>query len=253
MNKSCTCNTYCHAQKRALRGKCMANGQEHGSKKGCYDDIVGDEDCDEPILCVVDEEDGEESDEDEQLLIFAVIDYDRERRLVTLEVVYHFYQMRLQHEKRLFVHAFICISDLMHFRIVKEKESSITPAKLLPPGPTGLVPFITTWLERLQAAEPRIVCLRVDLSCRQRHGETGAVVCHLELHMFLAEDAISRNAVVKKVDVSLKKAYSGTHLALRAGICGTYLARSLLLDLKALNNVLDGSSDCSGLISLIEH
>ncbi|KAJ1176763.1 hypothetical protein NDU88_002030 [Pleurodeles waltl] len=69
--------------------------------------------------------------------------------------------------------------------------------------------------------------------------------------MSLAEDAVIWDSVDKKVDVSLKK--SGTHLALRADIYGTYIAQSLLLDLKALNSALDGSSDCSGLMSLIEH
>ncbi|KAJ1101181.1 hypothetical protein NDU88_006253 [Pleurodeles waltl] len=68
----------------------------------------------------------------------------------------------------------------------------------------------------------------------------------------LAEDAVIRDSVVKKVDVSLKKSYAGTHLALQAGIYGTYVAQSLLPDLKTLNNVLDGSSDCSELMSLIE-
>ncbi|KAJ1136448.1 hypothetical protein NDU88_002865 [Pleurodeles waltl] len=65
--------------------------------------------------------------------------------------------------------------------------------------------------------------------------------------------AVIRDSDDKKVDVSLKKAYAGTHLALRTGIYGTYVAQSLLSDLKALNSALDGSSDCSGLMSLIEH
>ncbi|KAJ1082763.1 hypothetical protein NDU88_002928 [Pleurodeles waltl] len=68
----------------------------------------------------------------------------------------------------------------------------------------------------------------------------------------LAEDAVIRDLVDKKVDVSLRKSYAGMHLALRDGICGTYVAQSLLSDLKALNNALDGSSDCSELMSLIE-
>ncbi|KAJ1193373.1 hypothetical protein NDU88_002671 [Pleurodeles waltl] len=67
----------------------------------------------------------------------------------------------------------------------------------------------------------------------------------------LGEDAVIRDSVDKNVDVSLKKAYAGTHLALRAGIYGTYFAQSLLSDLKALNSALDGSSDCSELMSLI--
>ncbi|KAJ1101060.1 hypothetical protein NDU88_006134 [Pleurodeles waltl] len=68
----------------------------------------------------------------------------------------------------------------------------------------------------------------------------------------LAEDAVIQASVDKKVDVSLKKAYAGTHLALRAGIYGTYVAQSLLSDLKALISALDGSSDCSGLMSFIQ-
>ncbi|KAJ1180414.1 hypothetical protein NDU88_005635 [Pleurodeles waltl] len=77
-------------------------------------------------------------------------------------------------------------------------------------------------------------------------------VASLVSRMSLAEDAVIRDSVDKKVDVSLKKAYAGTHLALRAGIYGTYVAQSLLADLKDLNSALDGSSDCSGLMSLIE-
>ncbi|KAJ1101059.1 hypothetical protein NDU88_006133 [Pleurodeles waltl] len=68
----------------------------------------------------------------------------------------------------------------------------------------------------------------------------------------LAEDAVIQASVDKKVDVSLKKAYAGTHLALRAGIYGTYVAQSLLSNLKALISALDGSSDCSGLMSFIQ-
>ncbi|KAJ1199267.1 hypothetical protein NDU88_003105 [Pleurodeles waltl] len=40
----------------------------------------------------------------------------------------------------------------------------------------------------------------------------------------LAEDAVIRDSVDKKVDVSLRKYYAGTHLALQAGIYGTYVA-----------------------------
>ncbi|KAJ1110269.1 hypothetical protein NDU88_007624 [Pleurodeles waltl] len=61
-------------------------------------------------------------------------------------------------------------------------------------------------------------------------------------------DAVIWDSVDKKVDASLKKSYAGNHFALRAGIYGTYVAQSLLSDLKSL----DGSSDCSGLMSLIE-
>ncbi|KAJ1185825.1 hypothetical protein NDU88_002612 [Pleurodeles waltl] len=68
----------------------------------------------------------------------------------------------------------------------------------------------------------------------------------------LPEDAVIQDSVDKKVDVSLKKSYAGTHLALGAGIYGAYVAQSLLSDLKALNSALDGSSDSYRLMSLIE-
>ncbi|KAJ1140688.1 hypothetical protein NDU88_007036 [Pleurodeles waltl] len=81
---------------------------------------------------------------------------------------------------------------------------------------------------------------------------TDSFVASFVDHTSLAEDAAIRDSVDKKVDVSVKKSYAGTHLALRAGIYGTYVAQSLLSDLKALKSALDGSSDCSGLMSLIE-
>ncbi|KAJ1188502.1 hypothetical protein NDU88_005263 [Pleurodeles waltl] len=71
-------------------------------------------------------------------------------------------------------------------------------------------------------------------------------------HTLLGEDAVIQDSVDKNVDVSLKKSYAGTHLALRAGIYGTYVAQSLLSYLKALNSALDGSSHISGLMSLTE-
>ncbi|KAJ1140847.1 hypothetical protein NDU88_007185 [Pleurodeles waltl] len=77
-------------------------------------------------------------------------------------------------------------------------------------------------------------------------------VISLDGRTSLAEDDVIQDSVVKKVDVSLKKSYAGTHLALRAGIHRTYVAQTLLSDLKALHSALDGSSDCSGLMSLIE-
>ncbi|KAJ1191986.1 hypothetical protein NDU88_001299 [Pleurodeles waltl] len=82
---------------------------------------------------------------------------------------------------------------------------------------------------------------------------TDSFVTSLVGRTSLAEDAVIWDSVDKKVDVSLKKEYAGTHLALRAAIYGTYIAQSLLSDLKALNSALDGSTDCSGLMSLIEH
>ncbi|KAJ1100371.1 hypothetical protein NDU88_005457 [Pleurodeles waltl] len=68
----------------------------------------------------------------------------------------------------------------------------------------------------------------------------------------LAEDAVVRDAVDKRVDGSLKKVYSGAPLALRAGIYGTYVAQSPIADLTSLGRALDESTDCAGLLELIE-
>ncbi|KAJ1192157.1 hypothetical protein NDU88_001469 [Pleurodeles waltl] len=68
---------------------------------------------------------------------------------------------------------------------------------------------------------------------------SGSLLCQFQISVpvdgrtSLAEDAVIRDAVDKKADMSLKKVCSGTHLALRAGIYGTDVAQSLLLDLKA--------------------
>ncbi|KAJ1137458.1 hypothetical protein NDU88_003856 [Pleurodeles waltl] len=68
----------------------------------------------------------------------------------------------------------------------------------------------------------------------------------------LDKDVVVRDLVGKKVDGSLKKAYFGNHLMLRAGIDGTYVAQSLLSDLKSLGRALDKSSDCTGLLAFID-
>ncbi|KAJ1176887.1 hypothetical protein NDU88_002154 [Pleurodeles waltl] len=96
------------------------------------------------------------------------------------------------------------------------------------------------WLGRLRTAEARPELLG---SCLK------SATLPLVGRTSLAEDAVIQQSVDRKVDVPLKKTYTGTHLALRAG---TYVAQSLLSDLKALNSALDGSSDCSGLMSIIE-
>ncbi|KAJ1109605.1 hypothetical protein NDU88_006965 [Pleurodeles waltl] len=75
-------------------------------------------------------------------------------------------------------------------------------------------------------------------------------VASLAGHTSLAEDAVIRDSVDKKMDVSLKKGHAGTHFALRTGIYGTNVAQSLLSDLKALKRALDGSSGCSWLMAL---
>ncbi|KAJ1112794.1 hypothetical protein NDU88_001055 [Pleurodeles waltl] len=69
----------------------------------------------------------------------------------------------------------------------------------------------------------------------------------------LAVDAVLWNPMDKKVDSSLKKVFSGTHLDLCAGIYGTYVAESLISDIKTLHRALDESSDCSGFQDLIMH
>lgn len=68
----------------------------------------------------------------------------------------------------------------------------------------------------------------------------------------LAEDAVLKDPVDKKVDSSLKKVYSGSHLALRAGIYGTYVSQSLLSDIKSLYQSMDDATDCSSLLEHIE-
>ncbi|KAJ1207584.1 hypothetical protein NDU88_002975 [Pleurodeles waltl] len=55
----------------------------------------------------------------------------------------------------------------------------------------------------------------------------------------LAEDAVLKDPIDKKVYGSLKKVYSGAHLTLPAGIYGTYVAQSLIYD-------------CSSILELIE-
>ncbi|KAJ1126540.1 hypothetical protein NDU88_004947 [Pleurodeles waltl] len=78
-------------------------------------------------------------------------------------------------------------------------------------------------------------------------------VARLVGHTFLAEDAIIRDSVDKKVDVARKKLYLGAHLALQAGIYGTYVVQSLIPDMKSLYRALDESSDCPGVLEHIEH
>ncbi|KAJ1136282.1 hypothetical protein NDU88_002699 [Pleurodeles waltl] len=77
-------------------------------------------------------------------------------------------------------------------------------------------------------------------------------VASLVGRMTLAEDVVVSHLVDKKVDGSLKKTYSRNHLTLRAGICGTYVAQSLLSDLKLLGRALDESSDCTSLLAIFE-
>ncbi|KAJ1114913.1 hypothetical protein NDU88_003143 [Pleurodeles waltl] len=75
-------------------------------------------------------------------------------------------------------------------------------------------------------------------------------VASLMGHTSLAEDAIIRDSVDKKMDVALKKGFFGANLALRAGVCGTHVAQSLVCDMKFLCRALD---DCSGVLEHIEH
>ncbi|KAJ1209368.1 hypothetical protein NDU88_004746 [Pleurodeles waltl] len=62
----------------------------------------------------------------------------------------------------------------------------------------------------------------------------------------LAEDTIAKDAVDKKVDGSLKKVYSGAHLAVRAGIYGTVVSQfhhSQEVVLPSLTVASEGHSD----------
>ncbi|KAJ1087702.1 hypothetical protein NDU88_000867 [Pleurodeles waltl] len=68
----------------------------------------------------------------------------------------------------------------------------------------------------------------------------------------LAEDAIIRDAVDRQVDAALKMVYSGAHLALCTQIYGTFVAQSLISDLKGLYRAPDESSDCSRVLEHIE-
>ncbi|KAJ1155414.1 hypothetical protein NDU88_008144 [Pleurodeles waltl] len=77
-------------------------------------------------------------------------------------------------------------------------------------------------------------------------------VASLVGHIPLAEEAVIRDPVDKKVDGFLRKMYPGAHLAFHAGIYGTYVAQSLISDIKTVNRALDESSDCSGILELVE-
>ncbi|KAJ1151663.1 hypothetical protein NDU88_004443 [Pleurodeles waltl] len=68
----------------------------------------------------------------------------------------------------------------------------------------------------------------------------------------LAEEAILRDPIDKKVDEYLKKVYSGSRLALWAGINVDYVVQSLILDLKTPYRTLDESYDISGVLDMIE-
>ncbi|KAJ1098238.1 hypothetical protein NDU88_003354 [Pleurodeles waltl] len=79
-----------------------------------------------------------------------------------------------------------------------------------------------------------------------------SVVASLVGRTFLTEDAIIKDATDKKIDSALRKVYSGSHLALRAGIYCSYVSQILLTDIKKFFSAVDDSSDCSSLLDNIE-
>ncbi|KAJ1107255.1 hypothetical protein NDU88_004648 [Pleurodeles waltl] len=125
-------------------------------------------------------------------------------------------------------------------------------------------PVLCSWLGRLQAAEevikqerrdPDKILLPLFMAKLYPLQDMAQVLPDLVPIDSFVTSLVGRTSLAEDAviwDVSLKKAYAGTHLALRAGIYGTYVAQSLLSDLKALNSALDGSSGCSGLMSFIE-
>lgn len=68
----------------------------------------------------------------------------------------------------------------------------------------------------------------------------------------LVEDAVIKDPVDKTLYASLRKVYCGSHLALRAGHNGTYVAQSLISNIKSLYQSMDDTSDCSGLLEHIK-
>ncbi|KAJ1191137.1 hypothetical protein NDU88_000453 [Pleurodeles waltl] len=78
-------------------------------------------------------------------------------------------------------------------------------------------------------------------------------VASLVMFTSVVEDANIRDSVDEKVDVALKKVYSGAPLSLRARIYRTYVVQSLISDTKSLYRALDESSDCSEVLEYIDH
>ncbi|KAJ1091723.1 hypothetical protein NDU88_004840 [Pleurodeles waltl] len=71
--------------------------------------------------------------------------------------------------------------------------------------------------------------------------------------MSLAEDAVIKDSVDKMIDTALRKVYFGLYLSLQATIYGTYVAQSLITDIKALYQSMVDVSDISGLLEQIKH
>ncbi|KAJ1108289.1 hypothetical protein NDU88_005665 [Pleurodeles waltl] len=64
----------------------------------------------------------------------------------------------------------------------------------------------------------------------------------------MAEENIVKDVANKNVDSSVKKAYAGTHLALRAGVHGAYVAQSLLTDFKTFFKTMQEDGQCPDLL-----
>mgnify|MGYP002804430413 CR=1 FL=1 len=79
-----------------------------------------------------------------------------------------------------------------------------------------------------------------------------SVVASLVGRSSMAEENILKDPADKKVDSSLKKVFSGSHLALRAGVYSAYTSQSLISDFKALFKAVQDQSNCLPLLDSIE-
>ncbi|KAJ1213860.1 hypothetical protein NDU88_001490 [Pleurodeles waltl] len=61
-----------------------------------------------------------------------------------------------------------------------------------------------------------------------------SVVASLVGRSYMAEEKILKDGADKKDDSSMKKAYAGANLALRAGVYGAYVSQSLFSDFETL-------------------
>ena len=64
----------------------------------------------------------------------------------------------------------------------------------------------------------------------------------------MAEESILKDQTEKKIDSALKKAYSGSHLAMRAGIYAAYSSQSLISDFKELFKSIQEGTEFSSLL-----
>ncbi|KAJ1105571.1 hypothetical protein NDU88_002976 [Pleurodeles waltl] len=71
-----------------------------------------------------------------------------------------------------------------------------------------------------------------------------SVVARLVGHPSMAEENILRDPADKKVDSALQKVFSGSYVALIAGIYGAYNAQSLITNFKAQFSAIQKGDDC---------